>query len=58
MPRLALWQVLKKSGVPPQMLKVIASLHGDMQAEVRFGCALSESFRVRNGLCHDQPGHQ
>ena len=24
-PRLALWQVLKKSGVPPQMLKIIAS---------------------------------
>ena len=44
MPRLALWQVLKKSGVPPQMLKVIASFHGDMQAEVRIGGALSESY--------------
>ena len=49
-PRLALWQVLKKSGVPPQMLKIIASFHEDMQAEVRIGGVLSESFRVRNGL--------
>ena len=49
-PRLALWQVLEKSGVPPQMLKIIASFHEDMQAEVRIGGVLSESFRVRNGL--------
>ena len=49
-PRLALWQVLKKSGVPPQMLKIIASFHENMQAEVRIGGVLSESFRVRNGL--------
>ena len=37
MPRLALWQVLKKSGVPPEMLKIIASFHEGMQAEVRVG---------------------
>ena len=49
-PRLALWQVLKKLGVPPQMLKIITSFHEDTQAEVRIGGALSESFRVRNGL--------
>ena len=32
------------------MLKIIASFHEDMQAEVRIGGVLSESFRVRNGL--------
>ena len=52
MKRLALWEVLKKSRVPPQMLKIITSFHEGMQAEVRFGGALSECFRVRNGLCH------
>ena len=40
-PRLALWQVLKKSGVPPQMLKIIIFFHEDMQAEVRIGGVLS-----------------
>ena len=50
MPRLALWQVLKKSGVPPQMLKIITSFHEDMRAKVRISGALFESFRVRNGL--------
>ena len=50
MPRLSLWKVLKKPGVPPQILKIITSFHEDMQAEVRIGGALSEFFRVRNGL--------
>ena len=48
--RLALWQVLKKLGVPPLMLKISTSFHEGMQAEVRIGGVLSEYFRARNGL--------
>lgn len=49
-PREALWQVLERCGVPPRMLSVVKSLHQGMQAEVRVGSSLSESFEVRNGL--------
>ena len=49
-PREALWQVLERCGVPPRMLCVVRSLHQGMQAEVRVGSSLSESFEVRNGL--------
>ena len=49
-PRDALWQILERFGVPPQMLQIIWPFHEDMQAEVKVGGALSESFAVRNGL--------
>ena len=49
-PREALWQVLEKCGVPPKMLTMIKQLYLVMQAEVRVGSALSDSFEVRNGL--------
>ena len=38
-------------GVSPQMLKIIASFHDDMQAEGKIGGTFSESFEVRNNLC-------
>ena len=37
-------------GVSPQMLKIIASFHENMQAEDKVGGTFSESFEVRNGL--------
>ena len=49
-PREALWQVLERCGVPPRMLKVVKSFHVGMQAVVRVGATLSDSFEVRNGL--------
>ena len=49
-PREALWQVLERCGVPPGMLKVVKSFHVGMQAVVRVGATLSDSFEVRNGL--------
>ena len=49
-PRDALWQVLEKSGVPPNMLNVINSFHDGMKATIRIGSTQSESFSVCNGL--------
>ena len=49
-PRDALWRVLGRCGVPPQMLRIVRSFHEDMQAEVRVGGVLSDTFRVRSGL--------
>ena len=49
-PRDALWQVLEKCGVPPKMLTIVKQLHEGMQAEVRIGSELSDSFEVKNGL--------
>ena len=44
------WQVLERCGVPPMMLKIVKSFHEGMEAEVRVGAMLSDSFQVRNGL--------
>ena len=49
-PRAALWQVLKKLGVPPTMLSVIRSFHEGMVAKVRVNGELSEDILVKNGL--------
>ena len=49
-PRDALWHVLGRCGVPPQMLRIVRSFHEDIQAEVRVGGVLSDTFRVRSGL--------
>ena len=49
-PREALWQVLERCGVPPKMLKVVKSFHVGMQAMVRVGDSMSDSFELSNGL--------
>ena len=49
-PREALWQVLQKCGVPPQMLEIIKSFHEGMCAEVRVGHDTTDCFEVKNGL--------
>ena len=49
-PRAALWQILERCGVPPRMLRIVKSVHEGMEAEVRVGTSLSDSFEVRNGL--------
>ena len=49
-PRDALWQVLEKSGVPPNMLNIIKSFHNGMKATIKIGSTQSESFSVCNGL--------
>ena len=49
-PRMALWKVLEMCGVPPQMLSIVRSFHESMQAKVRVGTSVSESFDVQNGL--------
>ena len=49
-PRDALWQVLKKFGVPPVLLSVIHSFHVDMRAFVHVKGHSSDSFTVRNGV--------
>ena len=50
-PRLALWCVLEKYGVPPTMLSIIKSFHDGMMAEVRVGGGqTTDSIAVKNGL--------
>ena len=47
--REALWKVLRKLGIPENMLNVICSFHDGMQASVRVGGESSSSFNVTNG---------
>lgn len=49
-PRLALWQVLRKYGIPPTLISIIKSLHEGMQAEVRVGTAITDRIDICNGL--------
>ena len=49
-PRVALWRVLQKYGVPDVMVELIQSLHDGMSATVMVGGGRSEPFSVRNGL--------
>eukprot|EP00117_Sycon_ciliatum_P017967 scpid95993/ scgid0337/ LINE-1 reverse transcriptase homolog len=51
-PMLALWSFLEKLGVPPQMLRVIQSLHDGMSAAVRVSLSgtTTDRFFVHNGL--------
>ena len=37
----------ERCGVPPRMLKIVKSFHVGMEAEVRVGALLSDSFEVR-----------
>ena len=49
-PREQLWQVLEQCGLPPRMLRIVKSFHEGMEAEVRVGTTLSDSFEERIGL--------
>ena len=49
-PRLALWSVLEKCGVPPRMLGIIRSFHDGMVARVRVGDHRTDDIVVNNGL--------
>ena len=49
-PRQLLWKLLAKYGIPESMIKVISSLHTGMEASVKVGGKLSDSFVVSNGL--------
>ena len=49
-PRQALWKVLEKCGVPPNLLRLVKSCHEGMCAEVRVGSTTTEEFEVRNGI--------
>ena len=48
--REALWQVMKKYGVPPVMLSLIRSCHDDMTAVVRVNGGTTDEITIRNGL--------
>ena len=49
-PRAALWQVLKKFGIPLALLSVVCSFHEGMRAFVCVRGEFSDSFEVRNGV--------
>ena len=49
-PRLALWLLLERVGVPPVMLNIIKSLHEGMRVKIRSDGGTSEAFPVTNGL--------
>eukprot|EP00399_MALV-I-05_sp_L67-4_P000160 gene160-65_t len=49
-PRNAMWQVLRKWGVPEKLVSLIASIHEGMQVSVRVGQERAEPFEVRVGL--------
>ncbi|XP_063590147.1 uncharacterized protein LOC134767028 [Penaeus indicus] len=48
--REGMFAVLQKLGCPPTLLKLIRSLHDDMQATISFEGAMSEHFGVRSGV--------
>ena len=48
--REALWQVLKKYGVPPVMLSLIRLCHDDITAVVRISGGTTDEINIRNGL--------
>ena len=48
--REALWQVLRKYGVPPVMLSLIRSFHDNMTAMVRVSDGTTDDTHARNGL--------
>ena len=49
-PRLALWLLLERVGVPPVMLNIIKSLHEGMRVKIQSDGGTSEAFSVTNGL--------
>lgn len=48
--REALWRALEVLGVPPSLIKTIASFHSDMSAKVRVGGSHTNKISVNNGL--------
>ena len=49
-PRQAMWIVLEKYDVPPEMVNIIRSLHEGIKAEVTIDGQTAPEFEVRNGL--------
>ena len=49
-PREALWQVLRKYGIPPTLVNIIRSLHDGMKIEVTMDGATTPEIEVTNGL--------
>lgn len=49
-PREALWQVLQKAGIAPNMLAVVKKLHEGMHASVVVETQLTDRFEVLNGV--------
>ena len=49
-PREAMWVVLKKLGVPDQLVEIIQSFHQDMKAQILLGDTPLEEIEVGNGL--------
>ena len=47
--RSALWEVLRKLGVPEKMLNIIISFHEGMKAVVKHDGSISDPFTVENG---------
>ena len=49
-PREALWQVLRKYGIPPTLVNIIRSLHDGMKTEVTMDGTTTPEIEVTNGL--------
>ena len=49
-PHETLWLALSKLGVPEPTVKLIRSLHSDMQAQIRLNDATLELIDINNGL--------
>ena len=54
-PRLALWLLLERVGVPPVMLNIIKSLHEGMWVKIRSDGGTSEAFPVTMACARDAP---
>ena len=50
MPRDALWEAMRKLGVPEVLVEIVMSFHEGMEARVRVGDKLLDEIEVRNGL--------
>ena len=48
-PREALWQVLRKYGIPPTLVNIIRSLHDGMKTEVTMDGTTTPDIEVTNG---------
>ena len=48
--REALWMILRRSGVPPHFLALIADMHTDAYASIKQGGARSKPFLLQRGL--------
>ena len=50
-PRAALWQCLRKLGIPSSLVQLISSFHSDMSASVCVEDTHTPHIAVNNGLC-------